>query len=803
MESLAQDIRYAFRALRRAPGLSAVAALSLALGVSANATIFSGVDVFEIRPLPFDPEGRLVQVWTTQPARGRSSLPLSLPDYLDVRSETQALDIAAYATGAVNLSEGEEAERLSATRASWNLFRIMDVRPALGRAFLPEEEAAGADRVVVLSHVLWQRFGGDPRILGRRLTLDGEAHTVVGVLPARFKFPAEPADVWLPLEQRPAPDRGERFLLAIGRLRPAATLEQAQAELAAIGRRLETAYPASNAGYGARVLSLHAQLTGRDDPAESYQEVILLLLAAGFVLLIACANVANLLLARGAARQRELALRAAVGASRWRVVRQLLTESVVLALLGGALGVLVTVWATDALASMLTFWWPLQLRADELGVDGRVLSYSILLCVVAAALFGIAPALEATRPDLIRPLHEGSRGATAGRRRGRLRSALVVSEISLALLVTSGLLMKAFLRIQRADLGFDSRNVLTLRVTLPEKRYPDGPLATAFYRDALERIRPLPGVDAAAAITALPNPYNATTTRYSVEGEAPAAEGQEPVVQFRGITPGFFEAFRIPVVAGRAFTEQDREDSPAVVVISQALARRHWPGGDPIGKKVVFPSGPREIVGVVADTREGLPRGSPVPVAYLPAFQMGYRSLALVVRTVAEPARYTDAVRARIRAVDPTVAPYNIVTLEQFLRDEFAGLSIMPKLVGTLAAAALVLAVIGVYSMVAYAVTQRTPEIGVRVALGARREHVFRLVVGGALRLAFIGAVIGVVLSLPMAWGLGWMLFGLSPLDAATYAGVVVALVAATAAAAYLPARRALRVDPMAALRVE
>jgi len=797
LDRIWQDLRIAARSLARSPGVFAVAVLSLAIGIGANTTIFSALDVFLLRPLPYPEGDRLVRVWGTDSERGWTDLGLSAPDFLDIRRESRTVEVALHGGARFNVSGGAEPERVAGQHVSANLFRVLGVHPALGRGFLPEEEVRGAHRVVVLSDALWQRqFGGDPGVIGTPLLLDGEPHTIVGVMPPEFRFQDDRIELWVPLSFDGTESRLYGAGVGIGRIRPGFSVEQAQAELSRIAAGLAAAYPDTNGSKGIRLVGLRDAL---------YDEYIrragaIVTTAVSFVLLIACANVANLLLARAAAREREIAVRAALGAGRFRIVRQLLTESVLLSLCGGALGLLLSLWGVRALVAIT----PPYFGVDRIGIDTRVLAYTLGISVLSGILFGLAPALHAARSDLRESLSEGGHGSTLGGARSRLRSALVGGEIALALvlLIAAGLLIRSYIAMNSGDLGFRSAGVMTFRVTLPEAKYADASAVVAFHERLVERLEALPGVKAAAAVSGLPT-LGMSSTYYTIEGEPPPPDGRQPTVGFRGVTPGYFAALGIPLLSGRLFDERDRPESPPVVVVNRAFAERHWPGGDAVGRRIVLSSGPREIVGVVGDVREWGPGSEMLPAIYLPMGQRADRNVAFITRTEGGAAALTTAARAAIADLDPHLPLYRVLTMDQLLAERKSEDSALARVLGLFGGIALVLAVIGVYGVMAYSVAQRTREVGIRMALGAQAGAIQALVLRQGAKLAAAGAAAGLILALAVTRTLSAFLFGVSPFDVFTFALVTLAILAAALAASWIPARRATRVDPLVALRAE
>jgi putative ABC transport system permease protein len=794
MEHLLQDIRYAFRSLRKSPGFFALASLSLALGIAVNVTIFAGVDLILIRPVDYPNLDRMVQVWSDNRERGWTESSTSVPDFVDWRRQARTAAFSAYAGRDFNLADGGRPERVSGIQVSPNFFEMFGVTPVRGRSFRPEEEELGRGKVVVLSDRFWRdHFGADSQAVGNTVRLNGEPYTVIGVLPASFRF--QQASLFTALEIAPDASRDSRYLRVIGLLASGATVDQLNSELGGIARQLASAYPASNLGMGAHGLRLIEEIVN----PTARQAGTICIVAVFFVLLIACANVANLLLARSAARTREIAVRSALGAARFRLVRQLLTESLMLAFAGGLIGIGLSVFGIRWLRTIIPTDVP---GVDQLGLDPRIVGYAFLVIVVAGIIAGIAPAIQVTRGSLTDPLKDGGRSGSMGLKHGRLRASLVVVEMSLALvlLISAGLLIKGSLRMQSVDLGFNTRNALTFAVSLSGVEYPDTAQALALQAELLERLRSMPGVNGAAAVTQLPM-SGGNGTYYTVEGEPVPEEGRRPVLQYRHVTPGYFAVMNMGLLQGRDFTTNDRRETTRYIVINETLAKRHWPAGNPLGHRLVFSSGGYEIVGVVKDVREFGPDDPPPAIAYFAAPQRYAATLRYVVRTQGDPLTLAPRARAEVAAVARDLPPYAVTTLQRVVDDELQSDQIMPKLLGVFGAIALLLAVIGVYAVMAYSVSQRTQELGIRRALGAGRGDIIGLVLRQCAVLAGIGAVVGLGLSAGTTSTLSAFLFGVSAFDPAIFVGVTAALVSAMVLASLWPARRATRVDPLVALR--
>jgi putative ABC transport system permease protein len=811
MEIVLQDLRYANRRLRKSPGFAVVAVLTLALGIGANSAIFSVVNAVLLRSLPFAEPDRLVAFGTIKHGEEPRAGSLSPPDFMSLRDHTRTLtDVAALSYGGATLTGGGEPERVDAAWVSAGFFELLGATPVLGRTIRPEENQPGNTGVAVLGHGFWQQhLGGDSAIVGQTITLNGVTRTVVGVAPPGFGFPENRA-LWAPLQYDETfsseTDRNRRaqWLSVIGRVQPGVPLERARAEVQSLAAQLEQEFPQTNTNVTLATLSLHEVMVG-----EVRTPLLILLGAVGLVLLIACANVANLLLARAAARQGEMAVRAALGAGRGRLVRQLLTESVLLGLVGGVVGLLLAHWGTALLVALRPAGIP---RLDDVGVDGTVVGFTFLVALLTGVVFGLIPALQATRSDLVASIREAGRGALGGRQGQRTRSALVVAEMALAvmLLVGAGLLMRSFLQLQRVDPGFRPEQTLALDLSLPTRRYPEDEQRIAFYGTLLERIEGLPGVRSAGAVNLLPMGDDRFVLSFAVEGRPTPPPGEQPTLEVRVATPEYFRTMGIPLLRGRDFAEADRADAPQVVVINETTAQRFFAGEDPIGQRVRtgwgigedhFAGG--EIVGVVGDVRQLGPGKEFIPELYLPSTQVPESDLSVVVRTAGDPLALAKAIRAEVRALDANLPVSNLRTLDQVLSRAVAQPRFYLLLLGAFAAVALVLAAIGIFGVMSYSVVQRTREIGIRVALGANPGAVLRMVVGRALWLALGGVAVGLLGALALSRLLGSLLFGVSATDPLTFAGVAALLTSVALLATYLPARRATRVDPMVALRSE
>jgi predicted permease len=795
MDAFLQDVKYAFRSLRQSPGLFVVAALSLALGIAVNVTIFAGVDLILVRPVDYPNTDRMVQVWSDNKTRGWERSSVSLADFVDWRRESKSVTLAAFTGGDYNLADGDHPERVSGLRVSPSFFALFGISPARGRFFHAEAEQPGRTREVVLTDPFWRiHFAADSQVVGRSIRLDGESYSIVGVLPAGFRYGSN-VELYTPLEVPTDPSRANHNLQVLGLLRPGAGLETLNSELTGITRRLAKLYPTTNLELGAHGVTLLRQIV--DSTAQQAGRICMV--AVFFVLLIACSNVANLLLSRAAARNREIALRAALGAGRGRLIRQLLTEAVLLAIVGGAGGLLLSVFGIRWLGSIIPRDVP---GVERLGLDPRILAYGFFVIVAAGIVAGLAPALQVTRGSLTDPLKEGGRSGSLGLKHGRLRASLVVTEMSLALvlLISAGLLIKASLRMQSVNLGFEPRNALTFGVTFDAKEYPDTTQALGLQEELLHRLAALPGVTGAAAVTQLPM-NGGNGTYYSVEGESVPDSARRPTLQYRNSSPGYLQVMQIGMVQGRDFSAEDRAGTAKRILINETLAKRHWPKGSPLGHRLVFSTGTYEIVGVVKDVHEFGPDEPPPALAYFSASQVYSRTLRYVIRTAADPVSLTPRVRQEVAAVARDLPAYSVRTLQAVIDDNRQSDQIMPKLLGVFGAIALLLSLIGVYGVMAYSVSQRTQELGIRRALGAAGGDILRLVVRQALILAAVGAGIGLALSFGATSALSAFLFGVSAFDPIVFSGVTLALVGAVIAASLLPARRATQVDPLVALR--
>jgi putative ABC transport system permease protein len=804
-----QDLRYALRMVRKTPAFTAVVVLTLALGIGANTAIFSVVDTVLLRPLPYKESDRLVVVWEKPPKGTRNSV--SAANFLDWRDQNKVFEqLVAVGVGNFNLSGRDQPEQISGMRVSAGFFEMLAVQPALGRSFVPEDDRPGAQRVVVLSHALWERrFGADRKLIGEALTMDGEKHVVIGVMPAEFRFVTSP-EMWTPLALDPAKAaRDFHYLIPVARLKAGVSLEQARAQMEGIARNIERAYPKSNQGWSVTIEPMQEALV-----APIRQGVLVLFAAVGFVLLIGCVNVANLLLAKGAARQREIAVRASLGAGRGRLIRQLLTESVVLAVIGGGLGLLLTIWLLRLLSAVLPFF--ALMATAPLSVDVRVLLFALALSLATGLLFGLVPAYRASKPDLHETLKEAGRSSTGGSGSHRLRGALVVAEVglSLVLLISAGLMMRSLISLQQVKPGFRPENVLTMRLILPQSRYPTGERVRMFYRQMLEKVEALPGVRAAGLSGSLPLQGWSFGMPFEIEGHPPMVPAERPAAHFQMVSHGYFRTLGISLLKGREFSERDSETSPRVALVNETFVRRFLPKEEALGKRVrvetlisgqqqLGPPVAWEIVGVIRDVKVSTLRSDGEPEIYVPCMQSTWPGCVLSVRTATEPMSMAQAVRAAVQSVDKDQPVTAVRTMEQIVSESVSGPRIRAYLIGAFAGIALVLAGMGIYGVISYAVAQRTHELGIRMALGARRGDLLRMVVGQGMLLTLIGLAIGLAGAFALTRLLSGLLFGVTATDPATFAGVSAVLAAVALAACYIPARRAARVDPMVALRYE
>lgn len=801
------DLRYALRMQLKNPGFTIVAIIALALGIGANTAIFSVVNTVLLRPLPYKDPERLVMVWEDASKSGYPRDTPAAANFVDWRDQNQVFEgMAAIADESFNLTGAGDPERLEGRTVSANLFPLLGVEPQIGRVFSAAEDQPGSHRVVLLSYGLWQRrFGGASNIVGQSLTINGESYTVVGVMPARFQFPSSEDQVWVPIAftSEQAANRNRHYLQVVGRLKPGVTLAQAQTEMSTIATRLQQQYPESNADLGAAITSLHEHLVGDIKPA-----LLILLGAVGLVLLIACANVANLLLARAAVRQKEIAVRVALGARRVRLVRQFLTESILLSTVGGIVGLVI---AYTGLLLIRAFIPENISQAREISLDLKVLGFTLFVSVATGVIFGLAPAIQAIRFNQSETLKEGGRDAATGGSGKRLRSVLVIAEvaISLVLLIGAGLLINSFLRLRNVDPGFRADNLLTMKIVLPQPKYEEHERRTAFYTDLVQRVESLAGVRSAAVTTNLPLYRQGNSIGIRIEGRPDPPPGQPLIVVTRMISPRYFDTMTIPLLSGRGLTDQDTATTPTVAVISEAMARRFWPNEDPIGKRIAIGRirSDRDwvnIIGMVKDVRQFELSADPKPQMYLSYRQVGFFAADdLVVKTDVEPASIAATVRNAVWSVDKDQPVSNIQTMEEILADSIARQRFSMLLLAIFAAVAMVLAGVGIYGVMSYSVAQRTHEIGIRMALGAQTGAVLKLAVGYGMTLVIIGIVIGLVAAFLLTRLMSTLLFGVTATDPTTFTLISLLLIGVAAIASYIPARRATKVDPIIALRYE
>lgn len=811
METLLKDIRYAIRSLLRQPGFTAVAIITLALGIGANTAIFSVVNAVLLRPLQFHDPDRLVMVWEDATFAGFPRNTPAPANYVDWKTQGQSFkDLAAVANRSFNLTGDGEPERISAFAVTGNFFPLLGVQPLRGRWFTPEEDQPGSHKVVVLSHRLWQsRYGGAEAIIGQDILLNNEKHTVVGVMPPNFQFLESFVRLWVPLsmDQEEMTDRGSHYLTVIGRIKPGVSVTQGQAEMNGLMQRIGQAHPEQTffGKLGAVVIPLREELAG-----DSRRPLLLLLVAVGFVLLIACANVASLQLTRATSRRREIAVRTALGASRWRITRQMLTESMLLASCGGALGLVLAVWSFEFFEKLVP--QGLTLSAT-LKLDARILLFALLLSILSGIIFGLAPALQSSRVDLNEALKQsGSRGGLSFG--SRLRGAMVVLEValSLMLLVGAGLIIQTLFHLQNQYSVLEPHNVFTARTVLPQNEYSQPAKRAAFYRQVLERVENLPGVISAGYTTSVPLAWKGGTSGFYPEGTKDPLPGMSYDSNHRQVSHNYLKAISIPLREGRYFTDRDNAQTMPVAIINETMARQYWPADSALGRRFKLGSPDSEtpwhtVVGIVADVRQ---MGIDAPVKaemYLPYEQVqGYawfRPRDLVIRTSGDPMKLVSSVRQAVREVDPNQPLSNVATMEELLKEEMGERRVGMILLVAFASLALLLAALGIYGVLAYFVTQHTNEIGVRLALGATPAIILRLVLSKGMRLTLLGVALGLGASFALTRLMTSMLFGVKAIDPITFAAVPLLLAGVALLACYLPARRATKLDPLAALRYE
>ncbi|HJU89296.1 MAG TPA: ABC transporter permease [Gemmatimonadaceae bacterium] len=815
MDHLQKDIRFAFRTFTRSRAFAAVAVLAIAIAIGVNTAIFSVIDAVLLRPLPYGEPERIVALWNTYGDIGPSRAPLAPPEFAEITEQTRSFaQISGFTDRSVNLTGADEPVRLQGFAVSPNFFQTLGVAPMLGRTFAPNEGGEGSEPVVVLSHDVWRtRFGGDRAIIGTILTLNGTPHTVIGVMPRGIRFPepqgwffSERADMWIARDWMQAREqsRGNQFLRTIARLTPGATYDGAARELGVVMTRFRAGFPdryAESTGWRLLAVPLTEQVVGPIRPA-----LLVLAGAVGLVLLIACANVANLLLARATGREREIAIRTALGADRIRLVRQLLTESVMLAVFGASLGALLATWGIGVLTAIAPADVP---RLDEAVVNPRALVFSFLLALATGVLFGLVPAIQQSRPDVTVGLSEGGRGGSAGGRNRRLRGALVMAEVALAVvvLVGAGLLLRSMHRLTSVDPGFRSERVLSFHVALPAAKYPRAVDIAPFNGQLIDRLGSLPGVVAVGTVNPLPLSGDGWSASFDIEGRTVAPGEQAPHAEHASVRGDYFKTMSIPLLEGRTFTEQDVRESPGVAIVDVALARKYFGGGSPIGKRI-NPAGGGDttwatIVGVVGHVHNAALRDAGEPQVYVPALQHATLGTYYTVRVSGEPIALASSIGAAVRSIDSDQPVSKVRPMGELLDSATARERFQLVLLSIFAGAALLLATLGIYGVMAYAVALRTREIGIRIALGAAPRGVLSLVVRQGLRLTAAGVLIGALLALGASRLMSGMLFGVSPTDPVVFGSIALMLVLVAALATYLPARRAARVDPVTALRAE
>ena len=811
MESIIKDIRYGVRGLLKHPGFTGIVVITLALGIGASTAIFSVVDNVLLRRLPYRNAERIVAIeeFNSEGTRGQ----VTSANFLDWRAQNTVFEqLTAIKTTTSNLALSDHAERIDLAQTNANFFDVLGVIPQYGRLFIPQDEQAGHDPVVVVSNTLWQRrFGSDPSLVGKPITLDGRNYTVIGITPPGFEYPKK-TELWVPplrlvpelyANQDVTQTRGMGYLSAIALLKPGVSLKQAAAEMETITARLRQQYPNTNNRRFNRVVSLHDDLIG-----DTNKVLWLLLGAVTFVLLIGCANVANLLLASGAARQKEMAIRTALGASRWRVMRQLFTESTILALTGGAVGVLVAFWGLAAITRLLPANFP---RLNEIHLDLRILGFTFAASILTGILFGLAPALQVSHRDVQESIRETGRGASGSRRQNRFRQALIVGEVALCvvLLAGAGLLFRSFLRLQSVNTGFVAEQVLTARLTPSGTNFTQQADFNKFYTQVLEKLSAVPGVTDAGIINNLPLD-SGPTTGFRVEGRPITTPDKWPMVNYRTVSPNYFRAMSIPVVQGRAYTDRDNLSAPLVMIINQQTAREIFPDENPIGKRITFGNTDQnkqpvwfEIVGVVADVRSLELREESQAEIYFSSLQDYWPAMSLVVRATVEPSSLAGSVRQVVNEVDKSVPVSEVKTMEHVVSESITQPRFNLFLLGLFGTVAMLLSAAGIYGVTAYTVTQRTHELGIRLALGAQVGDVLKMILGQGMAVIGVGLVLGLVAAFWLMRLLRSLLFGVGENDLLTFVAITFVLLIVALIACYIPARRATKVDPLEALRAE
>jgi putative ABC transport system permease protein len=805
LSALRQDLHYAFRMFGKQPGFVAVAVIAIALGIGANTVIFSAVDALILRPFSFPNQERLVSLWERNLETGIRRGSVSPGNLIEWEAQSKSFErFIAMRSLAFDLTGNDQPERYTGYAVSAGFYDALGVKPMLGRAFQREDGELGREQVVILKHTLWQkRFGSDPQIIGQMVTLNGKNYTVIGVMAPEFNFPYGGGELWVPLvfDQETRQNRGSHYLQVMGLLKPGVGIPQADAEIRAIADRLQLQYPDTNSGRSAFATSLNADVT-----RGSRMYVPILIGAVGFVLLIACANVANLLLVRAAAREKEIAVRLAIGASRWRVIRQMLTESVVLALFGGLLGLALSVGGIRAMANGMPQGMTRFIAGwDHLGMNLTVFAFALLVSIITGIFFGFVPAWQATKTNFNEALKEGGKGA-ARTTRHRLRSTLVVAEValSLVLLIGAGLMIRSFVQILRSDFGFNADQVMTMRLALSRDKNPDEKQRVNYYQQVQGRIAALPGVTSVGAVNLLPMSGSNNSSNFQIVGQPPFPKATQPLAQVRVVTPGYFAALGTQSHSGRLFTERDNEQAPRVVLVNDAFARRFLGGREATKERIRIGdenSPPLEIIGTVANVMNDDLDDPAEPGIYLPHAQQPWFSMWLVIRSDSDPTSVVSAARKEIIALDPNQAISDVKTMHEVVNERSSPKKVMSWMMGIFAVIALILSAVGLYAVMSYTVAQRTNEIGIRLALGAGARDIFKLVVGQGLILTLIGLTLGLAGAFALTRVMAQILYGVSATDPVIFIGISLLLAVVALLACYIPARRATKVDPMIALR--